>query len=72
LVTGGTGGVGGLLGTVSVLELGAVSVLDEVFVLGMALEVVAVGKDRVQSSKPSTGLEDCIGTRFQATSDDEI
>jgi hypothetical protein len=57
-VTGGAGGVGDLLGTVSVLELGEVSVLDEVFVLGMAPEVVAVGKDRVQSSKPSTGLED--------------
>jgi hypothetical protein len=44
--------------TVSVLELGAVAVLDKVFVLGMALEVVAIGKYRVQSSKPSTGLED--------------
>ncbi len=47
-VTGGVGsGIGDLLGAVSVLEPGAVSVLDEVFVLGMAPEVVAVGKDGV-------------------------
>jgi hypothetical protein len=53
-VTGGAGrGVGDLLGSVSVLEPGAVSVLDEVFVLGMAPEVVAVGKDGV-----ILGLED--------------
>ncbi len=37
----------------SVLEPGAVSVLDEVFVLGMAPEVVAVGDDGVV-----LGLED--------------
>ncbi len=53
-ITGGAGGgVGDLLGTVSVLEPRAVSVLDEVFVFGMALEVVAVGDDRV-----ILGLED--------------
>ncbi len=53
-VTGGTGcGIGDLLGAVSVLEPGAVSVLDEVFVLGMVPEVVAVGDDGVV-----LGLED--------------
>jgi hypothetical protein len=53
-VTGGAGGgVGDLLGAVSVLESGAVSVLDEVIVLGMAPEVVAVGDDGVV-----LGLED--------------
>ncbi len=51
-VTGGAGGcvgggIGDLLGAVSVVEPGAVSVLDEYFVLGMAPEVVAVGEDRV-------------------------
>jgi hypothetical protein len=53
-VTGGAGGgVGDLLGTVSVLEPSAASVLDEVFVFGMAPEVVAVGDDGVV-----LGLED--------------
>ncbi len=53
-VTGGAGGgVGDLLGAVSVFEPGAVSVLDEAFVLGMAPEVVAVCKDGVV-----LGLED--------------
>ncbi len=47
------GGIGDLLGAVSVLEPGAVSVLDEVFVLRMAPEVVAVGEDGVV-----LGLED--------------
>ncbi len=47
-VTGGAGGgIGDLLGAVSVLEPGAVSVLDDVFVFGMAPEVVAVGDDGV-------------------------
>jgi hypothetical protein len=47
-VTGGAGGgVGDLLGAVSVLEPGAVSVLDKVFVFGMVPEVVTVGDDRV-------------------------
>jgi len=41
------GGEGDQLGTVSVLEPGAVSVLDEVFVFGMAPEVEAVGDDGV-------------------------
>ncbi len=50
-VTGGAGGgVGDRLGAVSVLEPGAVSVLDEVFVFGMAPEVVAVGDDGVELS----------------------
>ncbi len=57
-ITGGAGGgvgggIGDPLGAVSVLEPGAVSVLDEVFVLGMAPEVVAVGEDGVV-----LGLED--------------
>ncbi len=53
-VTGGAGGgVSDLLGTVSVLEPGAVSVIDDVFVFGMAPEVVAVGYDGVV-----LGLED--------------
>ncbi len=47
-VTGGTGGgVDDLLGAVSVLEPGAVSVLDEVFIFRIAPEVMAVGDDRV-------------------------
>ncbi len=43
------GSVGDLLGAVSVVEpgVGAVSVLEEYFVLGTVPEVVAVGKDRV-------------------------
>jgi len=41
------GGVGDRLGAVSVLEPGAESVLDEVFVFGMVPEVEAVGDDRV-------------------------
>jgi hypothetical protein len=45
---GGSGGVkGDQLGAVSVLEPGAVSVLDEVFIFGMAPEVEAVCDDRV-------------------------
>ncbi len=53
-VTGGAGGgVGDLLGAVSVLEPGAISVLDEVFVFRMVPEVVAVGDDGVV-----LGLED--------------
>ncbi len=56
-VTGGAGGgVGDWLGAVSVLEPGAVSVLDKVFVFGMAPEVVAVGDDGVVLS-----LEDWAG-----------
>ncbi len=56
--TGGAGGgvgvgVADLLGAVLVLEPGVVSVLDEVFVLGMAPEVVTVGEDGVV-----LGLED--------------
>ncbi len=39
------GGEGDRLGAVSVLEPGSVSVLDEVFVFGMAPEVEAVGDD---------------------------
>jgi hypothetical protein len=47
-VTGGTGsGIGDRLGAVSMLEPGAVSVLNEIFVFGMAPEVEAVGDDRV-------------------------
>jgi len=44
---GAGGGVGDRLGAVSVLEPGAVSVLDEVFVFGMVPEVEAVGDDGV-------------------------
>ncbi len=44
---GGGGGEGYWLGTVSVLEPGAVSVLEEAFVLGMAPEVETVGDDGV-------------------------
>jgi hypothetical protein len=55
-VTGGAGGgVGDLIGAVSVLEPGVVSVLDEVFVFRMAPEVVTVGNDVVV-----LGLDDWV------------
>jgi hypothetical protein len=51
---GSEGGEGDWLGTVSVLDPGAVSVLEEVFAFGMAPEVEAVGDDGVV-----LGLDDC-------------
>jgi hypothetical protein len=55
------GGVGDLQGAVSVVEpgVGAVSVLDEYFVLGTVPEVVALGKDGVVLG-PEEGFEQVV------------
>jgi len=55
------GGVGDLLGAVSVVEpgVGSVSVLDEYFVLGMVPEVVALGEDGVVLG-PEEGFEEAV------------
>jgi hypothetical protein len=61
--TGGSvgGGVGDLLGAVSVVEpgVGAVSVLEEYLVLGTVPEVVALGEDGVVLG-PEDGFEEVV------------